>query len=298
MTTDRPLVGALLLPTGPWDDLVARAQEAERIGFDFVWLDDHAVHPARPATPWFELWTALAGLAGATRTVTLGPLVSNAVLRHPVMLARQARTVEQLAGGRLEVALGASYAPSDHAALGGVPWSAAERSQRFAEAVALVDALLRGDETTFVGIHYSVDRLTLAPAPITPPRPPLAVAAHGPRAIEVAARHAEVWVSYGGFELEPDETLALTKRRVERLERACEAIGRDPATIGRRILAGSAALTREPIWSSADAFDGFVARHRAIGIDQLAFHYPPERVNPPGTVREGAVAEALARLKG
>src|SRR5690606_6872812 len=107
--------GALLLPTGSWPDLVQRAREAEAIGFDFVWLDDHAAHPARPRAPWSEVWTALAGLAAATTRVRLGPLVANVILRHPVLLARQARTVEQIAGGRLEVGLGAGYAASDHA---------------------------------------------------------------------------------------------------------------------------------------------------------------------------------------
>lgn len=287
--------GALLLPTGTWPDLVRRAQETEALGFDFVWVDDHAMHPARPDAPWFEAWTALAGLAAETWRVRLGPLVSNVVLRHPVVLARQARTVEQIAGGRLEVGLGAGYAPSDHAALGEPPWPADERAERFAEAVAVIDALLRGEPATVDGEHYRVEEMVLAPQPVGDKRPPLAIAAHGSRALGVAARHGDTWVSYGGFGLDPDEVLRRTRRRLAELERACEAIGRDPQTVRRRLLAGSGALTRDPIWTSVDAFGEFAGRLQEAGVDELALHYPPAAVNPPGAVRDGIVAEIADR---
>jgi alkanesulfonate monooxygenase SsuD/methylene tetrahydromethanopterin reductase-like flavin-dependent oxidoreductase (luciferase family) len=286
--------GALLLPDVPWPQLVERARAAERLGFDWVWLDDHAFHPARPDAPWLETWTALAGLATATERVRVGPLVANVVLRHPVLLARQARTVEEIAGGRLEVGLGAGYAASDHAAVGEQGWAAGERAERFAEAVALVDALLRGGPTTFAGRHYAVHEMVIAPPPHAPPRPPLAVAAHGPRAIRAAARHADTWVSYGGFGRSPDAVLAVTRRRVAALEAACRAAGRDPQAVRRRLLAGSAALTRAPLWRSPDDFVAFAAPLAEAGIDELALHFPPEPVNPPGTVRAGAVERIAA----
>jgi alkanesulfonate monooxygenase SsuD/methylene tetrahydromethanopterin reductase-like flavin-dependent oxidoreductase (luciferase family) len=293
---DHPMrFGALLLPTGSWADLVRRAREAEALGFEFVWIDDHAAHPARPDAPWFEVWTALAGLAAATTRVKLGPLVANVVLRHPVVLARQARTVEQIADGRLEVGLGAGYASSDHAALGEPPWPSAERAQRFEQAVALVDALLRSRPVTSEGGFYPVHEMTLAPASPHGHRPPLAVSAHGPRALRTAARHADTWVSYGGFDLDPDEALALTRRRLDRLIRCCETDGRDPATIRRRLLAGSAALTREPIWRDPGAFDAFVERQLAAGIGELALHWPPAGVNPSEAVRAATVARIAER---
>ncbi len=288
---DRPPLrfSALLLPNVPWPQLARRAQTAEALGFDAVWIDDHARHPADPAAPWMEAWTALAGLATATTRVRIGPLVANPVLRHPALLARQAQTVAQLSGGRLEVGLGAGYAAGDHAAVGDEPWPPRERAERFEEAVALVDALLSGRPAP-PGRHWRSDGAPLAPVV---PRLPLAVAAHGPRALRVAARHADTWVSYGGFGLESDALLELTRARLARLERCCEQEGRDPATIGRRLLAGSAALTRAPIWRSLDAFSSFAERVRASGIDELALHFPPEGVNRPEAV-SARIVERIA----
>jgi alkanesulfonate monooxygenase SsuD/methylene tetrahydromethanopterin reductase-like flavin-dependent oxidoreductase (luciferase family) len=260
--------GALLLPDAPWPELARRAQRAEALGFDWVWVDDHARHPADPQRPWMESWTALAALAGVTSRVTLGPLVANIVLRPPAVLALQARTLAQVSGGRAELAVGAGYAPSDHAAAGLPVWSAAERAERFAAALPL-----------------------LADAP---DRPPLVVAAHGPRALALAARHAGTWVSYGGFGLTHDALLALTARRAARLDDACRAIGREPATLRRRLLCGSAALTAAPLWRSPEDFVAFARSLEAIGIDELALHFPPENVHPAGGIDPAAV-ERIAR---
>ncbi len=254
--------GALLLPNVPWTELVRRAADAEAAGFDAVWIDDHIVHPARPESPWLEAWTTLAGLATTTQTITIGPLVSNIVLRAPALLARQALTVDELSAGRLDVGIGAGYAPSDHAALGEEVWPDAERFRRFEAAVAQVREALPGV--------------------------PLTVAAHGRRAIGVAARYGDAWVSFGGFGLTAETVLEATRERVELL--GSLANGRP---IRRRLLAGSAALTPEPIWQSVGAFDDFVGRYRAIGIDEFAFHWPPQATNP--NVDAAVVDEIVAR---
>jgi alkanesulfonate monooxygenase SsuD/methylene tetrahydromethanopterin reductase-like flavin-dependent oxidoreductase (luciferase family) len=260
--------GALLLPDAPWPELVRRAQRAEALGFEWVWVDDHARHPADPARSWMESWSALAGLAGATSRVTLGPLVANIVLRAPALSLLQARTLAAISGGRAELALGAGYAPSDHEAVGAPVWSARERAERFAEAVAFVAAA--GD------------------------RPPLAVAAHGRRALALAACHADTWVSYGGFGLSHEALLEVTARRGALLDEACRAIGRDPATIHRRLLCGSAALTAAPLWRSPDDFVALARSLEAIGIDELALHFPPENVHPAGAI-DPAMVERIAR---
>jgi alkanesulfonate monooxygenase SsuD/methylene tetrahydromethanopterin reductase-like flavin-dependent oxidoreductase (luciferase family) len=256
-------LGVLLLPSLSWPRLLEHARGAEAAGFDAVWIDDHLVDPRDPAAPWLEVWTTLAGLAAATETIRVGPLVSNIILRHPALLAREALTVDAIAPGRLEVGIGAGYAASDHAALGEEPWGDAERFRRFAAAVESVRAQI-GEI-------------------------PLAVAAHGDKALGLAARFGDVWVSYGGFGLPPDEALALTRLRCERLSELAE--GR---TVKRRLLAGSAALTQDPIWQSVGAFDDFVGRYSEAGIDELALHWPPQATNP--NVRPEVVDEITARL--
>lgn len=265
--TTRPRFGALLLPSRPWEEMARRAREVEAAGFDALWIDDHVVHPVRPEAHWLECWTTLAGLAGATERIAIGPLVSNIVLRPPGVLARQALTVAELSGGRLDLGVGSGYAPTDHAALGEEVWPGEVRLRRFEAAVATIRATLGASSAAI----------------------PLTIAAHGRGALAVAAAHADTWVSFGGFELEPDAAFDLTRRRGELLT---ELAGGRP--IRRRLLCGSAALTRDPIWQSVDAFEDFVGRHRAIGIDEFAFHWPPTETNP--TADPDVIDEILPRL--
>lgn len=250
---------ALIFPNGTWEDVVDRARRAEELGFRGLWVDDHIVNPARPGQRWYDAWTALAGLAAATSRIRLGPLVSNVVLRHPAMLARQALSVEAMSGGRLQLGIGAGYAASDHAAVDVPVWSPAERSARFREAVSLLDRLLRGE---------------LRPAPQR--RLPVCVAAHAPSSLRLAAEYGDMWSSFGGFGSTSSEVIELTRRRGAILDAHCAEIGRDPASVRRVALAGSPATTADPIWSSVAAFEHWVGRWTEIGIDELALYFPPE----------------------
>jgi alkanesulfonate monooxygenase SsuD/methylene tetrahydromethanopterin reductase-like flavin-dependent oxidoreductase (luciferase family) len=274
--------GALLLPSQAWPEMVRRARAIEAAGFDALWIDDHIVHPARPETHWLECWTTLAGLAAVTERVTLGPLVSNIVLRPPALLARQALTVAEMSGGRLDLGVGSGYAPSDHEGVGVEMWSGPERLRRFQQAAATIRETLDAGTGETACASSDADR-------DGSPRPPLSIAAHGRGALAVAAEHADTWASFGGFELDPDPNFALTRERSEILTEL--ATGRP---LHRRLLCGSAALTREPIWQSVDAFEDFVGRYREIGIDQFAFHWPPTDTNRTGD--PAVVEEILIRL--
>lgn len=255
-------VHALLIPNVGWPELLARARRLEELGVATVWVDDHVLNPAHPEQPWLDAWSVLPALAVATSRIRLGPLVANGVLRSPAVLARHALSVDHISGGRLELGLGAGYAPGDHEAAGVVPWPPAQRAARFAELVSVVDGVLRGKDV-------------LAGFPALAPverRVPLTVAAHGRAALRVAAAHADRWVSYGGFGLTTDEHLALTRRRLAVLDEQCAATGR---TVRRMLLAGSPAVTAEPLWSSVGAVEDFVGRYEQAGIDEFAFYYPP-----------------------
>jgi alkanesulfonate monooxygenase SsuD/methylene tetrahydromethanopterin reductase-like flavin-dependent oxidoreductase (luciferase family) len=239
-------VHALLIPNVDWPELLARARRLEDMGVTTVWVDDHLLNPAHPAQPWLDAWSVLPALAAATSRIRLGPLVANGILRPPAVLARQALSVDHISCGRLELGLGAGYAAADRAAGQDVP---------FADVVATVAAALRGDPV--------LDGFpALAPAG----RIPLTVAAHGQKALRIAATYADRWVSYGGFGLSTEEHLALTRRRAERL-------GDRP--VRKMLLAGSPAVTETPIWRSVAAVEDFTGRYREAGIDEFAFYYPP-----------------------
>lgn len=241
-------VHALLIPNVDWPELLARARRLEDMGVGTVWVDDHGLNPAHPAQPWLDAWSVLPALAAATTRIHLGPLVANGLLRSPAMLARHALSVDQISGGRLELGLGSGYAAGDRA-MGG-------RSTRFAELLSTIDSMLSG-------------RPVLDGFPPFAPvarKVPLTVAAHGPHALRLAARYAERWVSYGGFGLSAADHLAVTRQRIE-------ALGDAP--VRKMLLAGSPAVTAEPIWQSVGAVRDFVGRYREIGIDEFTFYYPP-----------------------
>jgi alkanesulfonate monooxygenase SsuD/methylene tetrahydromethanopterin reductase-like flavin-dependent oxidoreductase (luciferase family) len=252
-------VHALLIPNVAWPELLARARRLERLGVAGVWVDDHVLNPADPGQPWLDAWSVLPALGAATSRVRLGPLVANGLLRSAVMLARHALSVDHISGGRLELGLGAGYAAADRAA--------GERGQGdFAGLVATVHGALRGQPV--------LDGLP-ALAPVGEHPVPLTVAAHGGRALGVAAAYADRWVSYGGFGLDPARHLALTRRRLELLGEACDQARRPRGALRRMLLAGSPAVTAEPIWSSVAAVEDFTGRYREAGIDEFTFYYPP-----------------------
>jgi hypothetical protein len=153
--------------------------------------------------------------------------------------------------------------------------------ERLEEQAAILDKLLRGERVTRDGQHYPIRDAQLPP-PLQRPRPPLEIAAHGHRALRVAARYADGWNTLGGQPfpagLDPAQRLPLadvvsrTQELGERLDAICREIGRDPATIRRSVLA----LSPNPDpFSSLDAFDEYVGGYEAIGIDELIFYWPP-----------------------
>jgi len=290
----RTRFGFLTVQNAPWDALVERWRYLEELGFDAAWVADHFVNPNDPAQPWFEGWTALAGLAARTTRIRVGTLVTNITLRHPALLARAALTVDHISGGRLELGLGPGGAPLDHTMLGDAVWAPPERVRRFGEAVALVDRLLREGVATHRGRYYRVDGATMQPGPVQRPRPPLHLAAHGPATIAIAARHADAWNMTGtlgqgrraGLQFSADEMVGMVRERAALLDARARACGRDPRAI-RRCFVFVAGVTPETPWASPEAFRDFVGRYREAGISEFVFHWP----------RDGATAaiERVAR---
>jgi alkanesulfonate monooxygenase SsuD/methylene tetrahydromethanopterin reductase-like flavin-dependent oxidoreductase (luciferase family) len=271
-----PLSFGVLTPqTDEWDGLVASWQELEALGFDSIWLADHFMF----RQPRFEAWTALAGLAGHTRTVRLGTLVTSTAYRNPALFALQVLTLDHLSRGRIDLGLGAGYDPdgADHAGLGLSNWEPAERVQRFREALDIIDRLLHGETVTFAGRYYQVKDSTLATRCVQSPRPPLTIAAYEPVMLGLAARYADT-LNTGDLDarrlVEPRAVLAATRERYARLDEICERLGRDPRSLRRSIYRVGRPPTEDP-WESVDAFTDFVGRYREIGVSEFLFLYTP-----------------------
>jgi probable F420-dependent oxidoreductase len=173
------------------DEWRGKARRAEAAGFDTLLVADHL------SEGMFPPLTALVAAAEATDRLRVGTLVVNNDFRHPVLLAREAATVDLLTEGRLELGLGAGHMKHeyDEAGLHFDPPSV--RVARMAESAAIVRRLLAGDALTFVGEHYQVHGHRCFPQPLQRPVP-LLIGGNGRRVLETAGRLADI-VSFTGF---------------------------------------------------------------------------------------------------
>src|SRR5262245_50503271 len=184
------------MPMGArYADMRRAAVAAEEAGFDGLWTWDHLRDPdggARSRVP--EVWTVLSALAEVTHRVSLGSLVLNVNSRHPGLLANMAATLHEVSGGRLLLGVGAGahrrlpYA-TEHESIGIPVERDPVRAGRVAEAVQVIKRLWAGDESSFAGQHYRLDR----PSGFlkADPAPPVIVGGFGPRMAAIAGRHAD-----------------------------------------------------------------------------------------------------------
>lgn len=264
-------VGVVVVQNLPYDRWRARVLEVEELGYDGVYVWDHLVHRTQaPTDPLFDGLTLLAAAAEFTSRLRLGTLVASPTLRHPVLLAKQAMTLDQVSGGRVELGIGAAGVLLDYQVLGMEPWSKAEQVQRFRETVEVLDAVLRG-ATSYAGTHWSGSGVTMAPGPVQSPRVPLTLAAHGPRTLAIAGRYADCWNTMTLRGMSADEVLTQTASRARLLDEAALAAGRDPSQIRRSVLIGS------PDWpalASPAAFREAVLRYAEIGVTEVVLLHP------------------------
>ena len=242
-----------------WEQWVALAEACEEHGIEALFRSDHYLSQGdggrRDA---LDAWTTLAGLAARTARLRLGTLVSPVTFRHPAVLAKSAVTVDHISGGRVEVGMGAGWMEAEHRAYGFPFPEVAERLRLLAEQLETVRD------------HWT-DGPAL-PKPLQKPHPPLIVGGTGGRGTtEPAARFAD---EYNTLLADPEECA----RRRQALDRACESVGRDPATMrfslmtgclvgadagelrerGRRLLARRGEEDGDP--------DALVARYRERGV--------------------------------
>ncbi len=264
-------LGALTLQNRPWPELVESWAHLDRLGLDSIWVADHLANPLRPERPWLEGWSLVTALATATERTRVGVLVSSRVLRNPGVLAKAAVTLDHVSGGRAELALGAGGAPVDERLAGPPQLSFPAFVERTLEILE--------DES-------------LQPRPVQP-KLPVTIGGTSSTALELAARYADRWNTYGGRGLAPEEAAAQARAHNERLTALCGAAGRAPGTLTRSVLLGYPFVGEMP-WRSVAAFDDVVARWRAAGFDELIVYYPPQTGMPEDAVAPGVFEEAVA----
>jgi alkanesulfonate monooxygenase SsuD/methylene tetrahydromethanopterin reductase-like flavin-dependent oxidoreductase (luciferase family) len=202
--------------------------KVESLGFGWISAWDH-FYPitGKGGAGSFESVSTQAALALSTSQVRIGVLVYSVGYRHPAVLANAVATIDHLSGGRAEASLGAGWAKDEYDAYG-LPFPAVgERIDMLEEGVQCIAGLLHEDRFTFQGSHFQLSDAALGVRPMQA-RLPVWVGGEGEkRTIPLAARVADGWDSPLG------PSASDFARKVGVLERACEAIGRDPASIHR-----------------------------------------------------------------
>ncbi len=296
MSSLRPLrLGVLVLPEFRWSTARALWHRVEELGFDHVWTYDHLAWRSLRDSTWFGAVPFLAAGAIVTERIRLGTLVASPNFRHPVPFARELVTLDDLSGGRITLGIGAGAEGWDAVVLGQGPSSAAERAERFAEFVDLLDRLLRESETSFEGRFYSAREARTYPGCVQRPRLPFAVAGTGRRGMQLAVTYGRTWVTTGDLAigdalLGAEKGARVVRAQIARLDEACSVAGRDPTSIGRLVLSGP---RLDPGLSSLDAFEDTVGRYAEAGVTDFVVHWPRDGRPYAGdrAVFEGIVSE-------
>ncbi len=213
-----------------YDDQLAVALLAEELGFDAYFRSDHYISftfgDGMPGPT--DAWITLAGLARDTTTLRLGTLVSPITFRLPGPLAIAVAQIDAMSGGRVELGLGAGWNDREHAAYG-IPFPATgERFDQLEDQLAIITGLWStpvGEHFSYSGTQYSIDDSPALPKPVQQPHPPIVMGGFGAkRTPQLSARYADEFnVAFAP----PDSYPEIAGR----VAAACEAIGRDPASL-------------------------------------------------------------------
>jgi len=282
-------------PVG-WEQLRDMAIAADAGGLDSVWGADHLIFRSQGESHGIhECWTILTAVAAVTSRVEIGPLVLALPFRNPALVAKMAAALDEVSGGRLILGLGCGWHEPEFDAFD-FPFD--HRVGRFEEALEVLVPLLRTGRVAFEGRWHRADAELLPPGP-RPNGPPILIAGKRPRMNRLVARHADAWNAawYGRAE----EATEL-EERVTALREACEAEGRDPASI---VLSAGLFVTfpalmgpgDEPppentITGDADEVGRALAEYRSHDMDHLIVHLWPRTA---AAVTELARAAEIAR---
>lgn len=266
-----------------WADWKAIAAASEEHGVGTLFRSDHYLSvDDRRERGSLDAWATLAGLAAITERLRLGTMVSPATFRHPSVLAKSVVTVDQISGGRVELGIGAGWWEREHEAYGFELPPIGDRMEVLEEQLQLIGMQWEEGPFSLEGRYYNAEDLDARPKPVQQPRPPLILGAKGgPRSVRLAARFAD---EYNTVFLLPEEVSELRGR----LDEACEAIDRDPATLPLSMMTGwLVGADREELLDRATR----LARWKGEGADGEAFLAAMRE-----SVIRGTVPEALDQL--
>lgn len=172
------------------DEWIAKARFAESAGYSTFLIRDHFIR--EPFGDQFAPMIALMAAADATKTLRVGNLVLDNDYRHPVMLAKEAATLDHLSGGRFELGIGAGWLKAEYEQVGMSFDAPGVRVSRLGEALHVLKGLFADQPLTFSGSHYTISRLDGFPKPLQRPHPPILIGAGSRRMLALAAQEANI----------------------------------------------------------------------------------------------------------
>lgn len=270
-------VGVVILPQERWATGRERWVQVEQMGFAHAWTYDHLAWRSLADEPWFATVPLLAAAAAVTSRIELGTFVASPNFRHPVPFAKDVMGLDDVAGGRFVLGVGAGGEGFDSQVLGPSP-SRGERTRRFIEFVELLDELLTSPVTEHSGEFYQAHGARMVPGPLARPRTPFAVAAIGPRAMALAARLGQGWITYGpSSDPSAGADLAAQELWWEGLAAQVAAMDQAEAAAGRAVpLRRYLSLDGAPVFSlvSLDTVLEGIGRAAALGFTDVVVHWP------------------------
>jgi probable F420-dependent oxidoreductase len=246
-------------------------EEADRLGFESVWLPEHLVFPVEmarspypgqehppvpPSTPAFDAFAYLGFLAGRTSSVMLGTHVYNIGLRHPFVAARAVQTLDIISGGRALFGIGASWLESEWVATG---LDFRSRGRRVDEAIDVCKRLWTEEVVEHHGEFFDFDAVMFEPKPVQKPHPPVLVGGESPAALRRTAKLGDGWI---GLAHSPESVAGPINRIAElredrpRVEITIGGDVRTPDDVKRFEAAGVDRLIVSPWRKSPEAIDG------------------------------------------
>jgi F420-dependent oxidoreductase-like protein len=266
---------------------VSVARAAENAGLDTVWVADHPIQsdPASgPDEPMLEAYTLLGLLAGRTRRVRLGTLVTGVTFRPPALLIKAVTTLDVISGGRAWLGIGAGY-NADEARDMGMPLPpVSERFDILTDTLEIAARMWSGDQSPYHGRRVHLDHPIGSPRPLSRPRPPILIGGTGARrTLRLVAEHAD---ACNLFDI-PDGGRSV-RQQLEVLDRHCAEVGRPAQEIERTIT--TALQPNEP----AEQFVERCGALGALGIQHVIVITRGRPWTDESVAVLGAAAQALA----
>lgn len=287
-------VGILLPQTGDLatsENILYIGKEAEKEGFDSVWVFERLLWPVKPQTPYggvpnlpipveyqsvLDPLETLTYLAGNTQRISLGTSIIDILFHNPVILARRFATLDVLSGGRVIAGLGLGWSKDEYDA-SGIPFS--HKGARADEFMQVLKRIWTDDVVEFRGQFYNIPASKIGPKPVQKPHPPILLGAYSPKAFPRIVNYADGWIPIAG-----SVPLEQQEQAINGLREAARKANKDPSNIRIFVLSypnvldsssqsSSSNQQRSPMSGTIDQIGTDIDRIKAMGAEHIIFAY-------------------------